>query len=111
MPRPSPLLAPTPAHLNGGRTLLRLATAGSVDAGKATPVGRLRCDTDSALPYTLGSVERQSKRKGVDRADHALFADGLRPERERRLRSDDADGYCATPARKFILADCPRHVQ
>jgi len=98
-----------PAH--GGRTLLRLATAGSVDDGKSTLVGRLLFDTDSVLTDTLAHVEKVSKRKGLAQADLALLTDGLRAEREQGITIDVAYRYFTTPARKFILADCPGHVQ
>src|SRR5215210_4432783 len=94
-----------------GRTLLRLATAGSVDDGKSTLVGRLLFDTNSVLTDTLDHVEKVSKRKGLDRADLALLTDGLRAEREQGITIDVAYRYFATPRRKFILADCPGHVQ
>ncbi len=96
---------------NGGRTLLRLATAGSVDDGKSTLVGRLLYDTDSVLSDTLDHVEKVSKRRGLERADLALLTDGLRAEREQGITIDVAYRYFATPVRKFILADCPGHVQ
>ena len=95
----------------GGRTLLRLATAGSVDDGKSTLVGRLLYDTNSVLTDTLDHVEKVSKRKGLASADLALLTDGLRAEREQGITIDVAYRYFATPARKFILADCPGHVQ
>jgi sulfate adenylyltransferase subunit 1 len=107
----SPLLAPAADSLTGGRTLLRLATAGSVDDGKSTLVGRLLFDTNSVLTDTLDHVELVSRRKGLDRADLALLTDGLRAEREQGITIDVAYRYFATPARKFILADCPGHVQ
>jgi sulfate adenylyltransferase subunit 1 len=94
----------------GGRTLLRLATAGSVDDGKSTLVGRLLYDTDSVLTDTMAHVEKVSKRRGLDR-DLALLTDGLRAEREQGITIDVAYRYFATPVRKFILADCPGHVQ
>ncbi len=93
------------------RTMLRLATAGSVDDGKSTLVGRLLFDTDSVLTDTLEHVEEVSRRKGLDRADLALLTDGLRAEREQGITIDVAYRYFHTPARKFILADCPGHVQ
>jgi sulfate adenylyltransferase subunit 1 len=99
------------APVNGGRTLLRLATAGSVDDGKSTLVGRLLFDTNSVLSDTLDHVEKVSKRKGLATADLALLTDGLRAEREQGITIDVAYRYFATPARKFILADCPGHVQ
>ena len=101
----------SPALATGGRTLLRLATAGSVDDGKSTLVGRLLFDTNSVLTDTLDHVEQVSKRRGLDRADLALLTDGLRAEREQGITIDVAYRYFATPARKFILADCPGHVQ
>jgi sulfate adenylyltransferase subunit 1 len=101
----------SPALATGGRTLLRLATAGSVDDGKSTLVGRLLFDTNSVLSDTLDHVEQVSKRRGLDRADLALLTDGLRAEREQGITIDVAYRYFATPARKFILADCPGHVQ
>jgi sulfate adenylyltransferase subunit 1 len=110
MAQRSAVLSPA-ANLTGGRTLLRLATAGSVDDGKSTLVGRLLFDTNSVLADTLDHVEQVSKRKGLDRADLALLTDGLRAEREQGITIDVAYRYFATPARKFILADCPGHVQ
>jgi sulfate adenylyltransferase subunit 1 len=111
MPQGSAFLAPSADPITGGRTLLRLATAGSVDDGKSTLVGRLLFDTDSVFVDTLDHVEQVSKRKGLDRADLALFTDGLRAEREQGITIDVAYRYFATPVRKFILADCPGHVQ
>jgi len=110
MSQRSAVLSPT-ASLTGGRTLLRLATAGSVDDGKSTLVGRLLFDTNSVLADALDHVEQVSKRKGLDRTDLALLTDGLRAEREQGITIDVAYRYFATPARKFILADCPGHLQ
>ena len=94
-----------------GRTLLRLATAGSVDDGKSTLVGRLLFDTNSVLSDTLDHVQQVSRRRGLEKADLALLTDGLRAEREQGITIDVAYRYFHTPARKFILADCPGHVQ
>lgn len=94
-----------------GRTLLRLATAGSVDDGKSTLVGRLLFDTNSVLSDTLDHVEQVSRRRGLASADLALLTDGLRAEREQGITIDVAYRYFHTPVRKFILADCPGHVQ
>jgi len=109
------LVSPTSRGLyrpvTGSRTLLRLATAGSVDDGKSTLVGRLLFDTHSVLTDTLAAVEKASLRKGLARADLALLTDGLRAEREQGITIDVAYRYFATAARKFILADCPGHVQ
>ncbi|WP_052462164.1 sulfate adenylyltransferase subunit 1 [Nigerium massiliense] len=92
-------------------TLLRLATAGSVDDGKSTLVGRLLYDSKSVLADQLESVERVSRDKGLGHVDLALLTDGLRAEREQGITIDVAYRYFATPQRTFILADCPGHVQ
>ncbi len=92
-------------------TLLRLATAGSVDDGKSTLVGRLLHDTKSVLSDQLAAVERVSRDRGLTAADLALLTDGLRAEREQGITIDVAYRYFATAARSFILADCPGHVQ
>lgn len=92
-------------------TLLRLATAGSVDDGKSTLVGRLLHDTKSILADQLANVERISAERGLSGADLALLTDGLRAEREQGITIDVAYRYFATPKRSFILADCPGHVQ
>jgi sulfate adenylyltransferase subunit 1 len=92
-------------------TLLRLATAGSVDDGKSTLVGRLLYDSKSVLTDQLDAVERVSRDRGLDVADLALLTDGLRAEREQGITIDVAYRYFATAQRSFILADCPGHVQ
>ena len=92
-------------------TLLRLATAGSVDDGKSTLVGRLLHDSKSVLVDQLDAVERVSRDRGLDTADLALLTDGLRAEREQGITIDVAYRYFATPKRKFIIADTPGHVQ
>lgn len=91
--------------------LLRLATAGSVDDGKSTLVGRLLFDSKSVLRDQLAAVERVSLDRGMPRTDLALLTDGLRAEREQGITIDVAYRYFATPRRSFILADCPGHVQ
>jgi len=91
--------------------LLRLATAGSVDDGKSTLVGRLLHDSKSVLTDQLEAVERVSRDRGLDTADLALLTDGLRAEREQGITIDVAYRYFATAKRKFILADTPGHVQ
>ena len=95
----------------GMHTVLRLATAGSVDDGKSTLVGRLLYDSKSVLADQLDSVERVSKDRGLETADLALLTDGLRAEREQGITIDVAYRYFATTNRSFILADCPGHVQ
>ncbi|MFN2495269.1 MAG: GTP-binding protein, partial [Pseudonocardiaceae bacterium] len=91
--------------------LLRLTTAGSVDDGKSTLVGRLLHDTQSILADQLAAVDRASRARGGLEMDLALLTDGLRAEREQGITIDVAYRYFATPTRKFVLADCPGHVQ
>ncbi|MCG7202254.1 sulfate adenylyltransferase subunit 1 [Streptomyces arenae] len=90
---------------------LRFATAGSVDDGKSTLVGRLLHDSKSVLTDQLEAVERASASRGQDTPDLALLTDGLRAEREQGITIDVAYRYFATPKRRFILADTPGHVQ
>lgn len=91
--------------------LLRFITAGSVDDGKSTLTGRLLCDTNSIKLDLLETVLRQSKNKKEGEVDLALFADGLRAEREQGITIDVAYKYFQTEKRKFIIADAPGHVQ
>jgi bifunctional enzyme CysN/CysC len=92
-------------------TLLRLATAGSVDDGKSTLIGRLLYDAKAVMEDQWASVERTSKERGNDYTDLALVTDGLRAEREQGITIDVAYRYFATPKRKFIIADTPGHIQ
>src|SRR6187399_2672631 len=91
--------------------LLRFATAGSVDDGKSTLIGRLLLDSKAIFEDQLESVERTSREKGFDYTNLALLTDGLRAEREQGITIDVAYRYFATPRRKFIIADTPGHVQ
>ncbi len=91
--------------------LLRLATAGSVDDGKSTLVGRLLHDTRSVLADQLAAVERASRDRGLDVTDLALLTDGLRAEREQGITIDVAYRYFSTATRSYVLADTPGHVQ
>jgi sulfate adenylyltransferase subunit 1 len=91
--------------------LLRLATAGSVDDGKSTLVGRLLHDTRSVLADQLAAVERASRDRGLDTTDLALLTDGLRAEREQGITIDVAYRYFSTATRSYVLADTPGHVQ
>ena len=91
--------------------LLRFATAGSVDDGKSTLIGRLLLDSKAIFEDQLEAVEATSKSKGFDYTDLALLTDGLRSEREQGITIDVAYRYFATPARKFIIADTPGHIQ
>ncbi len=106
----TPLEPPVPPRAPA-RTLLRLATAGSVDDGKSTLVGRLLHDTKNVLVDQMDAVERVSKERGLTAADLALLTDGLRAEREQGITIDVAYRYFATPERAYVLADCPGHVQ
>jgi len=92
-------------------SLLRLATAGSVDDGKSTLVGRLLHDSKAILADQLAAVEQVSRDRGLTGVDLALLTDGLRAEREQGITIDVAYRYFATARRSFILADCPGHVQ
>ncbi|WP_280382166.1 adenylyl-sulfate kinase [Nocardia wallacei] len=94
-----------------GRNLLRLATAGSVDDGKSTLIGRLLFDSKSLFTDQLAAIERVSVQRGAAAADLALVTDGLRAEREQGITIDVAYRYFATPRRKFVIADTPGHVQ
>ncbi|MEZ5380634.1 MAG: sulfate adenylyltransferase subunit CysN [Microthrixaceae bacterium] len=91
--------------------LLRLATAGSVDDGKSTLIGRLLYDTKTIFEDQLASVEATSAQMGTEYTNLALLTDGLRAEREQGITIDVAYRYFATPARKFIIADTPGHIQ
>ncbi|MGP3983804.1 sulfate adenylyltransferase subunit 1 [Streptomyces sp. KR80] len=92
-------------------SLLRFATAGSVDDGKSTLVGRLLHDSKAVLADQLEAVQRASLGRGQEAPDLALLTDGLRAEREQGITIDVAYRYFATPRRRFILADTPGHVQ
>jgi bifunctional enzyme CysN/CysC len=92
-------------------TLLRLATAGSVDDGKSTLIGRLLYDSKAVMEDQLAAVERTSRERGKDFTDLALVTDGLRSEREQGITIDVAYRYFATAKRKFIIADTPGHLQ
>jgi sulfate adenylyltransferase subunit 1 len=92
-------------------SLLRFTTAGSVDDGKSTLIGRLLYDCKSIFEDQLAAVEESSKRRGDEHVNLALLTDGLRAEREQGITIDVAYRYFATPKRKFIIADTPGHVQ
>ncbi len=91
--------------------LLRFTTAGSVDDGKSTLIGRLLYDSKSIFEDQMEAVEQASKRGGNSEVNLALLTDGLRAEREQGITIDVAYRYFATPARKFIIADTPGHIQ
>lgn len=91
--------------------LLRFTTAGSVDDGKSTLIGRLLYDSKSIFEDQIQAVETTSKRRGYEGLDLALFTDGLRDEREQGITIDVAYRYFTTPKRKFIIADTPGHIQ
>ncbi|MFD0863150.1 sulfate adenylyltransferase subunit CysN [Sungkyunkwania multivorans] len=91
--------------------ILRFTTAGSVDDGKSTLIGRLLYDSKSIFEDQLDAIEKTSAKKGHDGVDLALFTDGLRDEREQGITIDVAYRYFTTPKRKFIIADTPGHIQ
>ena len=91
--------------------LLRFTTAGSVDDGKSTLIGRLLYDSKSIFEDQLAAIENTSKKRGHEGVDLALFTDGLRDEREQGITIDVAYRYFTTPKRKFIIADTPGHIQ
>jgi sulfate adenylyltransferase subunit 1 len=91
--------------------LLRFTTAGSVDDGKSTLIGRLMYDTKTIFEDQLEAVERSSRQRGDENVNLALLTDGLRAEREQGITIDVAYRYFATPKRKFIIADTPGHIQ
>jgi len=97
-------------HLDTNQ-LLRFTTAGSVDDGKSTLIGRLLYDSKSIFEDQLEAIEKTSKKRGHDGVDLALFTDGLRDEREQGITIDVAYRYFTTPKRKFIIADTPGHIQ
>src|ERR1700722_14095327 len=103
---PPPGAEPTP-----GSSLLRLATIGSVDDGKSTLIGRLLHDTKQLFDDQLEAVTTASRRRGVEGVDLAFVTDGLRAEREQGITIDVAYRHASTPHRKFVIADCPGHVQ
>src|ERR1700744_5006901 len=91
--------------------ILRFATAGSVDDGKSTLIGRLLYDSKSIFEDQLEAIERGTESRGGQGVDLALLTDGLRSEREQGITIDVAYRYFATPKRKFIVADTPGHIQ
>lgn len=91
--------------------LLRFTTAGSVDDGKSTLIGRLLYDSKSIFTDQMEAIEAASEKKGEERVNLALLTDGLRAEREQGITIDVAYRYFATPKRKFIIADTPGHIQ
>jgi bifunctional enzyme CysN/CysC len=94
-----------------GAELLRIATAGSVDDGKSTLIGRLLLDSKAIYEDQLAAIERASRQRGDAEVDLALLTDGLRAEREQGITIDVAYRYFSTPNRKFVIADTPGHVQ
>ncbi|MGV4461730.1 sulfate adenylyltransferase subunit CysN [Ornithobacterium rhinotracheale] len=96
---------------NTERELLRFTTAGSVDDGKSTLIGRLLYDSKSIFQDQLNAVESSSRKKGLEQIDFSLLTDGLKDEREQGITIDVAYRYFSTPKRKFIIADTPGHIQ
>ena len=93
------------------KELLRFATVGSVDDGKSTLIGRLLVDTRQLFDDQLDAVVQASSKRGVGDLDLSFVTDGLRAEREQGITIDVAYRYAATPTRKFVIADCPGHIQ
>lgn len=101
----------SPFRGSGGMDILRFITAGSVDDGKSTLIGRLLYDSKNILIDQLEALEKSTKNKEAGSIDLALLTDGLRAEREQGITIDVAYRYFSTPNRKFIIADAPGHVQ
>ena len=91
--------------------LLRFTTAGSVDDGKSTLIGRLLYDSKSIYQDQYEAIEKVSERRGEEEVNLALLTDGLKAEREQGITIDVAYRYFSTPKRKFIIADTPGHIQ
>src|SRR5487761_2437303 len=105
-------LAPVPgADEAPGTELLRFAAVGSVDDGKSTLIGRLLHDTKQLFEDQIEAISDASRRRGVAGVDLSFVTDGLRAEREQGITIDVAYRYAATPHRKFVIADCPGHIQ
>ncbi|MFN2457253.1 MAG: sulfate adenylyltransferase subunit 1 [Chitinophagaceae bacterium] len=98
-------------NVDASNQLLRFTTAGSVDDGKSTLIGRLLLDSKSLFEDQLEAVKYSSEKKGFDYIDLSLITDGLKSEREQGITIDVAYRYFATPKRKFIIADTPGHIQ
>src|SRR6056300_1443536 len=99
----------TNSYLN--MELLRFTTAGSVDDGKSTLIGRLLYDSKSIFEDQMDAVESSSTKRGLEHVDLSLLTDGLKDEREQGITIDVAYRYFATPKRKFIIVDTPGHIQ
>ncbi len=93
------------------RSLLRFLTAGSVDDGKSTLIGRLLYDTKSIFEDQYEAIKKSSEQRGEQGVNLALLTDGLKAEREQGITIDVAYRYFSTPQRKFIIADTPGHIQ
>ena len=91
--------------------LLRFSVIGSVDDGKSTLIGRLLYDSKSIFEDQLQAIEESSKKRGDARVNLALLTDGLKAEREQGITIDVAYRYFSTPKRKFIISDCPGHIE
>ena len=99
------------SNINTLEALLRFSTAGSVDDGKSTLIGRLLYDSKAIFQDQLDAVEVSSRNSGEEELNLALLMDGLKAEREQKITIDVAYRYFATPKRKFIIADTPGHIQ
>ncbi len=110
-PTNTPITKPESQNTNSPIDLLRFTTAGSVDDGKSTLIGRLLYDSKAIFEDQMEAVELASRNRGDEYVDLALLTDGLRSEREQGITIDVAYRYFATPKRKFIIADTPGHIQ
>jgi sulfate adenylyltransferase subunit 1 len=102
---------PNPLQAVRAADLLRVSTAGSVDDGKSTLIGRLLYESKAIMDDQLAAIERATQQRGEDQLNLALLTDGLRAEREQGITIDVAYRYFATPRRKFVIADTPGHFQ
>src|SRR6058998_607436 len=109
-PRESSIMARTPWKTKSGN-VLRFTTAGNVDDGKSTLIGRLLVETQGAFEDHIEGAKRENERRGGKGIDFSLLTDGLKAEREQGITIDVAYRYFATPKRKFIIADAPGHEQ
>jgi len=105
------MAAPDPVRRGGEADLLRMVTVGSVDDGKSTLIGRMLHESQGIMEDELAAVRGASARMGRGEADLALLIDGLKAEREQGITIDVAYRHFRTPARRFIIADCPGHEQ
>ena len=93
------------------KDLLRFVTAGSIDDGKSTLIGKLLCETNGVFLDQYSAIKKLANKKGMEKPELALIVDGLKAEREQGITIDVAYRYFSTPKRKFIISDTPGHIQ